>query len=431
MADATPSEDEIFDFISRKRNLLFSRISLCGTAVGVIHTINDAVGGLRAAPLFDFALTLIVFLSFWLNRWGYHKTAKISTLVTLNFAFAAYASVIPFEVGVYLFYLPLMAISAAIFDGKDQRLRYGLISLSLLLLLALFATDFKLLGNVSIEAHDIRESYMLNLFTCSLTLLLCILFLVGINERSEFQLRGLAKDARFNNEKLRKTNVELDRFLYSTSHDLRAPLMSMKGLINLVEREGSASAPKYLHLMDQQINKLDSFIKEIIDYSKNARMELRPEPLDIRSTAEDVTDHLKFIEGADQIQFQYNIDLGDRVVTDKARVQVILNNLISNSIKYHNLKQPHPHIRITAQRANGHWTLAVADNGKGIAPEFQDKVFDMFYRADEGSKGSGLGLYIVKEVVLKMNGKVELFSEPQRGTEFKVTLPWHPASTPH
>lgn len=431
MAAATLSEQEIFDYISRKRNLLFARISLCATVVGAIHTFNDAQDGLRAAPIFDFALTLVVFFSFWLNRWGYHKTAKIATLVTLNFAFAAYASLIPFEVGVYLFYLPLIAISAAIFDSNDQVFRYIFIGLSLTLLIALFATDFKLLGNVSIEAHDIRESYVLNLFTCSLTLLFCILFLMKINETSEAQLHALAREAKNNNEKLQKTNVELDRFLYSTSHDLRAPLMSIKGLINLAQREGFSSAPKYLNLMDQQINKLDGFINEIIDYSKNARMELRPEPLDIRSTAQDVTDHLKFIEGADQIQFQYHIDLCDRVVTDKARVQVILNNLISNSIKYHNLKQREPHIRITAQRTNGHWTLAVADNGKGIAPEFHDKIFDMFYRADESSKGSGLGLYIVKEVVLKMDGKIELSSEPNKGTEFKVTFPWNSISTPN
>jgi signal transduction histidine kinase len=421
----TLSEQEILNYISRKRNLLFARVSLCATAVGIMHTINDGMDGLRAAPIFDFALTLIVFLSFLLNRWGYHNTAKTITLIVLNLAFAAYASLIPFEVGVYLFYLPLMAISAAIFDTKDQVLRYVFIGLSLAMLLALFLTDFKLLGNLSIEAHDIRESYMLNLFSSSAMLLLCILFLMRINERSESQLHELAREAKLNNDKLTKTNVELDRFLYSTSHDLRAPLMSIKGLINLAQREGPATAPRYLHLMDQQTNKLDNFIKEIIDYSKNARMELRPEPICIRATAEDVADHLKFIDGADRIKFKYQIDLEGDVVADKSRVKVILNNLISNSIKYHNLKQEEPQVLISAQRTSRHWTLAVSDNGRGIAPEYQAKVFDMFYRADEDSKGSGLGLYIVKEAVLKMNGKIELSSEPDKGSEFRVTLPWN------
>lgn len=423
METVTLSEQEILDYISKKRNLLFSRIALCATAVGLIHTINDALDGLQVAPIFDFVLTLIVFGSYLLNQRGYHNIAKIMTLIFMNLAFAVYASLIPFEVGVYLFYLPLMGVSAAIFDTKDQMLRYVFIGVSLSMLTLLFLTDFKLFGNVSIPAEDIRESYIVNLFSSIAMLMLCIFFLMRINERSESQLHELARQVKLNNEKLKKTNVELDRFLYSTSHDLRAPLMSIKGLINLVQREGAANAPGYLALMDQQTNKLDGFIKEIIDYSKNARMDLRPEPVSIQAAAEDVTNHLKYIDGADRIRFKYQIDLGGDVVADKSRIQVILNNLISNSIKYHNLMQPEPEVVISAKRLARSWVLTVADNGRGIAPEYQAKVFDMFYRADESSKGSGLGLYIVKEAVTKMNGKIELVSEPNRGSEFRVTLP--------
>ncbi|MFZ6001008.1 MAG: hypothetical protein ACOYW3_10900, partial [Bacteroidota bacterium] len=205
METITLSEQEILDYISKKRNLLFSRIALCATAVGLIHTINDALDGLQVAPIFDFALTLIVFGSYLLNQRGYHNIAKIMTLIFMNLAFAAYASLIPFEVGVYLFYLPLMGVSAAIFDTKDQMLRYVFIGLSLSMLTLLFLTDFKLFGNVSIPAEDIRESYIVNLFSSIAMLMLCIFFLMRINERSESQLHELARQVKLNNEKLKKT----------------------------------------------------------------------------------------------------------------------------------------------------------------------------------------------------------------------------------
>jgi signal transduction histidine kinase len=424
MTKFSTSEQEVLDYISKKRNILFSQITLCATVVAFYHALIDWLDGMQAASIIDLLLGFLVLSAFWLNKTGRHNTGKTLLLFLLNLGFAAYASVLPSQVGVYLFYLPLMSISAAIFDSKDKLLGYGFIGLSILMLFLLFFFDFKLLGSLSIESYDEEDSYIINLFSSSVLFVLCILFTIKLNETSEKRLHDLAREVQIKNEGLEKANVELDRFLYSTSHDLRAPLMSIKGLVNLAQRKES-DIPFYLNLINQQTDKLDGFIQEIIDYSKNARMELRPELLDIKNAAQDVTAHLKYIDGADKIQFQYDVQFSDKVVTDRSRIQMILSNLISNSIKYHNLVQEAPHIAITACRNNGHWKLSVADNGKGIPREHQNKVFDMFYRADESSKGSGLGLYIVKEAVCKLNGKIELQSEPNKGTTFTVTLPWN------
>lgn len=427
---SSSAELDVQGYTARKRNVLFGRLTLFAGVLSLIHTASDALDGLRAAPLIDLGLTLVLFAGYGLNRRGQHRSAKITVLLVLNLALAVYASLIPAEIGVYLFYLPLACVSAVVFDYNAGHVRYAFIGLPMVMLVLLFLFDFKLLGNLSIRAEDMEASFLLNLFSSTLMILFCIYFMVSLNEAAENWLSDLAREVQQKNIRLEKANAELDRFLYSTSHDLRAPLMSIKGLIHLAQREVHTATPAYLRMMDQQIEKLDSFIGEIIDYSKNARMEINPEPVDLETTVRDVTSNLRFMEGADKISFQCHIDLEGQPFTDKARLQVILSNLISNSIKYHNLEQTQPYVSVSAQRSNGHWTLSVSDNGKGIMPEHVHKVFDMFYRADERSKGSGLGLYIVKEAVAKLQGQIELQSTPQKGTSFKVTLPWlHSSST--
>jgi hypothetical protein len=121
MRSANPS---VLQFVEEKRNLLFSRVAICGTVIGVIHTFTDSLDGLRAAPIIDAAFTVIMLCAYWLNRLGYHQTAKSVALLILNLGFAAYASVLPKEVGVYIFYLPLVAVAASVFDSHHWVLRY-------------------------------------------------------------------------------------------------------------------------------------------------------------------------------------------------------------------------------------------------------------------------------------------------------------------
>ena len=102
---------------------------------------------------------------------------------------------------------------------------------------------------------------------------------------------------------------------------------------------------------------------------------------------------------------------------------MILKNLIFNAVKYQDLAQKKPTIRISAKENHDHLLISVRDNGEGIDPEIQDKIYDMFFRASEKSSGSGLGLYIVKEMTNKLEGTIELISALGKGSEFIVKLP--------
>src|SRR5690606_7414556 len=137
----------------------------------------------------------------------------------------------------------------------------------------------------------------------------------------------------------------------------------------------------------------------------------------------EVADNLKYLEGADSIQVKTDIVLGQAVKADKNRLAVILNNLLANAIKYHDPRKEEQWINVQVRNSNGTIKLRVSDNGIGIDPEHHSKIFDMFYRGTFQSKGSGLGLYIVKETVVKMNGTIGLKSNSGEGSTFSITLP--------
>ena len=223
---------------------------------------------------------------------------------------------------------------------------------------------------------------------------------------------------------LEKANAELDRFVYITSHDLKAPLLSIQGLIHLAEiSEDKSEVEMCLKMMMERIKGLENFIADIIDYSRNVRIGLVKEHIDVKKTIETIYQDLFYLENVDKIDFKIEVDDGLSFNSDEKRVNVILKNLIFNAVKYQNFNQDDPRIEIKANEDGNYLTFNIKDNGEGIDPEIQDKVYDMFFRASEKSSGSGLGLYIVKEMVEKLEGTIDLKSETGKGTEFTIRLP--------
>lgn len=228
------------------------------------------------------------------------------------------------------------------------------------------------------------------------------------------------------NEELRKTNDELDRFVYSTSHDLRVPLTNMLGLIDITNMTIKDDAPKkYLSMMKDSVVSLDDVIRGILDYSRNSRSEIKIEEVSIKEMIQKTQDMLKYYNGFDNVQFRLRSEESTPLYTDKARLTAVISNLLSNSIKYYNKKEQTPYISITAKVTVDKAMIFVEDNGIGIPEEYQEKVFDMFYRASAQATGSGLGLYILKETLQKLDGKISLVSGKDIGSTFVVEIPNH------
>jgi signal transduction histidine kinase len=221
-----------------------------------------------------------------------------------------------------------------------------------------------------------------------------------------------------------KANAELDRFVYSTSHDLRAPLSSVMGLINISDSvQDPIVLKRYLGMMKDRMLSLDKFIKDITDYSRNNRKEIGREKFILKDLALEVWEELRYAPEATHIKFEVTFSDHAEVHSDKSRLKVILSNLISNAIRYHDQRKISPFIRLHFMPREQGFHLKVEDNGQGIPPEYHHKIFDMFYRANESSTGSGLGLYIVKETLDRLSGSVLVESRPGTGSSFTILLP--------
>lgn len=243
--------------------------------------------------------------------------------------------------------------------------------------------------------------------------------LIDIDKRKKAE-----EELELKNAQLAKTNEELDRFVYSASHDMRAPLSSLLGLIHLSEKtDKPEEVVLFLQMMKDRIKTMEGFIKEITDYSRNTRLDLSLTAVKLESIAFDVVQNLAYSIVNKKVRIEIQIDPSLEVSTDPNRLKVIINNLVSNAYKYHRFDQPDPFIIIDGLKKGDHVLLSVKDNGMGISPEHHTRIFDMFYRASESSEGSGLGLYIVKETLDKLEGSISVQSTPGMGSEFTVTLP--------
>ena len=227
-----------------------------------------------------------------------------------------------------------------------------------------------------------------------------------------------------NNEQLRKVNHELDRFVYSVSHDLRAPIASVKGLLTLMnENEAGEDAKKtYLGMMATVMDRMDNVIFEILDYSRNSRMEVASEPVDVENLIRTSVETYRHFSSK-PVELKLHSALNEPFYSDNRRLQSVINNLISNAIKYSQKGSKPIEIRVEISRKDEMLELKVGDNGEGIRAEYLSQIFDMFYRASNTSSGSGLGLYICREVIKKLNGSISADSTEGEGSIFTVLIP--------
>jgi len=201
-------------------------------------------------------------------------------------------------------------------------------------------------------------------------------------------------------------------------------LVSVLGLINLakVEKDNENKA-KYVDMMEGSVKKLDNFIQDIINYSRNARTVIKKEKINCEQIANEGFECMQYLEGADSISKIIEVDNNLTFRSDPSRLKIVLNNLISNAVRFHRKDIERPFIAVRFKQADpDHIKIEVEDNGLGIHREHVDKIFEMFYRAEDSIQGSGLGLYIVKETVEKLGGTITVSSEVNKGTIFTIMV---------
>lgn len=232
---------------------------------------------------------------------------------------------------------------------------------------------------------------------------------------------------------LQKTNDELNRFIYSISHELRAPLASALGVISLARLENvytpHQKGSEYWELIEECCNKLDYNITNTIQYYKNSRYESISETVDFQKLATRlIALHKLANKSGEKIKFDVSIEQNVPFTGDVFRIEVIIGNLISNAIKYQRPEESNKSIKINAKVTPLDAVITVADNGVGILNEHLGKIFSQFFKV-RNQKGTGLGLFIVKEALAKINGKISVQSTFGLGTTFTIRIPNHHHNT--
>ena len=232
-----------------------------------------------------------------------------------------------------------------------------------------------------------------------------------VNEQLEALVEQRTKKLEETIQQLDKTVTELDRFVYSASHDLSAPLKSVLGLVQLarMEKESDRVFEYYNHI-EYSIQKLDRVIKSMVEFSRNYHLDVQSTELNFHDLVNEVLQELAYWPEARKISFKNTVAEQSILRTDSQRMKVVLHNLISNSVKYADFTKPDSFIHIDFHRNGAGNTIVISDNGMGIQKEKQSRIFEMYYRATDRSQGSGLGLFIVKEIILKLGGTIEVKS---------------------
>lgn len=224
-------------------------------------------------------------------------------------------------------------------------------------------------------------------------------------------------------EELKVRNAELDNFVYKVSHDLRAPLSSILGLVHLAALPGNTdSLDEYLKLIGVKIHDLDRFITDVLSHSKNLKLDVQVSSVNLTELIQNTFASVSYLKGVDSITLDVTVR-GEEFYSDPWRLSEVLRNLISNSIKYRNTENLNSKIEVRAVVTATQCHLQFSDNGIGIAAHHLPKVYDMFFRANEKSEGSGLGLYIVKKAIEKLGGNIKMDSQLGIGTRYEILIP--------
>jgi len=230
------------------------------------------------------------------------------------------------------------------------------------------------------------------------------------------------------NNSLQVINAGLDKFVYNVTHDLRSPLASLSGLIDLIDDETDLKQIKaYTLMMKGSLEKQDKFINEMLTFIKSKHIGVSLQLCNLADIVDTVIAQNSYTNGGLEVQFYKELEVTS-IESDALKLQVILNNLVSNSVKYSDSKKTERWIKVRTYRSATGAVIEVADNGLGIRQKDQDRIFDKFYMSGENKRSSGIGLYLVKDAVTQLNGKIEVKSEPGVSSTFMVTIPFSPVT---
>jgi signal transduction histidine kinase/tetratricopeptide (TPR) repeat protein len=341
--------------------------------------------------------------------------------------------------------------NASAYQNKYIHLKDSIYSETLIKNLARIQTDYEERENKAIIATKeevIQRQHSLNIAIGIIAVLALLLIFVLVytnrarkrvnlalteaNEIIELKNKELDKkvaektaDLEVANESLSQVNEELDNFIYKTSHDIRGPLASLKGICNVALMDvKDLTALDYLRKLDITAEHLNTILTRLLIINQINNSAMKPELINFDGIVDEVLllERKKGLPGG--LNIRRHIQENTRFYSDKEFIRIIMENLIDNAIKFYNdSNRIDPFVDIFVEQTDDEIKIRVVDNGIGISEVKPDKIFQMFSRASERSGTGGIGLYITKTATEKLGGSVGLKTTPEGHTQFYVKFP--------
>ncbi|MBI1769739.1 MAG: HAMP domain-containing histidine kinase [Bacteroidetes bacterium] len=226
--------------------------------------------------------------------------------------------------------------------------------------------------------------------------------------------------------KLAQANHVIDKFISSCSHSMRGPLKTIQGLVNLVSKEENTEVKDSNHMLEliqKTADQMEHVLIELEEFLENSKTDLKVDEVDVSEIISELQN--RFHEDLEErsIECSFQVSKNTKLVTDKTRLTTILSHILSNAINYYDPGKVKRRIWIDVRIFSSSYEVSIKDNGIGIASTCVSKIFHPFYKGTEKSKGAGIGLYVVKEVIEKMKGLISVQTRLNAGTDFLVWLP--------
>jgi signal transduction histidine kinase len=407
-----------------KRIILTLQITFIGIIACILFSIIDSLHQHYYSVLQNMSAIAIFVFAIYLITKGKFKEGKLLIVLYSCLTLLVNASRDGRYAGNEFLWFPILGGIFLFFSAKEKMYIFISLVFALICITLLEYTDYAyMLYKDSIVGVNYLN-YILSFSTSAAMVSLFMYYLRNVNTDSEKKLERLNHTLVHRNENLRKINNELDSFVYKASHDMRAPLTSLLGLIEVSKKETDLVLIKeFSMLQEKSIKKLDSYIVDILNISRNARMDIEMKEIDFKEIIESVFLQFSYLDNCSSIKKNVKINQIEKFNGDKTRINIIFSNLISNSIRYMDTTKAEPVIDISITTTGKMAEIIIVDNGMGIPQTHLNKVFNMFYRATDNNSGSGLGLYIVKETLLKLRGSIHINSEYRKYTSISIQIP--------
>jgi len=427
-----PSANPIgHDLLVKKGNELHLLILWTVLGYALIYTMVDIFMENYVQAWFVSAMIPVSLLNLWFFRKGWVNLSKFVNLTAICVVIAFLSWITGQETMVLGFFVPIIISTLIVFQGADRMKGYVLAASSLMVFFVLTLSDIHLNVIAPLTRDQLHHEWLMNLTGVVVVTALEVLYILLLSNRFQNELLEKSRDLEQNNAILERTIEVRNRMLKMLSHDIRSPLHLIEGNLGMFEASSLNEEDKAIMKMLQERSRGTLLlIDNLLEWTRAQTdiLHYEPVPVALETIGNRCREHFKLLN-TKNLQLSIHCEGAISVHADPAMLETIARNLLSNAVKF---SPPGSEIRITTEKKAAHVCIAFEDDGVGMSPDVLNKLQHgeaLTLPGQAKEKGHGIGLQLVQELLLRHGSKLEIASQPGKGSQFSFTLPF--AETVH